>query len=105
MARASEQRNARGTEGSYFQFPSGSAPRVHMWPPFQLINSRPQVHEMESSSRLPKGILTFVSFQTNPHSHFLISVFMTSLFSLSQATKPAEFPEVGQAASKQDNPE
>ncbi len=53
-----------------------------MWPPFQLTSSRPQEHSRKSLSRIPKGVLTLTSFQTRPHSHFLISIFTALGYSL-----------------------
>jgi len=61
----------------YFEFScSGISSATQMHPPFQLINSLPQVQVRESLSLMPNGALCFVSFQVSPHSHFLISGFM-----------------------------
>jgi hypothetical protein len=61
---------------AYFDFVVGfetSSP-VHVWPPFQLINSRPQVQLNESMSRM--SVLIFRIFQAQPHSQVTTSPFI-----------------------------
>ncbi len=50
----------------YFESSMGLSSRIHMWPPFQRINSRPQVQLAESLSRAM--VFTLRKFHVSPHS-------------------------------------